>query len=110
MVVNRFCFGLLFVAMSSGVRAQDSSPVGAASGSAAMPQTQQAPSMGGMRMGAPTVMGLQLPSPHQGSGTAWQPASVTGYQWMWMHGGWEFMAHGTIFIDYNQQGGPRGGG
>lgn len=51
-----------------------------------------------------------LPSPHQGSGTAWQPASVTGYEWMWMHGGWEFMAHGVIFIDYNQQGGPRGGG
>lgn len=29
---------------------------------------------------------------------------------MWMHGGWMFMAHGVIFIDYNQQGGPRGGG
>jgi hypothetical protein len=51
-----------------------------------------------------------LPSPHQGSGTAWQPASVTGHEWMWMRGGWEFMAHGAIFIDYNQQGGPRGAG
>ena len=29
---------------------------------------------------------------------------------MWMHGGWEFMAHGAIFVDYNQQGGPRGAG
>ena len=53
---------------------------------------------------------LQLPSPHEGSGTAWQPASVQGPEWMWMHGGWEFMAHGAIFVDYNQQGGPRGAG
>lgn len=29
---------------------------------------------------------------------------------MWMPGGWEPMAHGTIFIDYNQRGGPRGAG
>jgi len=29
---------------------------------------------------------------------------------MWMRGGWEFMAHGTIFVDYNQQSGPRGAG
>ena len=52
----------------------------------------------------------EMPSPHEGSGTAWQPASVTGHEWMWMRGGWELMAHGTIFIDYNQQGGPRGAG
>jgi hypothetical protein len=54
--------------------------------------------------------GLQLPSPHAGSGTSWQPASVPAYEWMWMRGGWELMAHGVIFIDYNQQGGPRGEG
>ncbi len=53
---------------------------------------------------------LQLPSPHEGSGTAWQPASVRGYEWMWMRRGWELMAHGVIFADYNQQGGPRGAG
>jgi len=29
---------------------------------------------------------------------------------MWMHKGWELMAHGVIFADYNQQGGPRGAG
>ena len=51
-----------------------------------------------------------MPSPHASSGTAWQPASVPAYEWMWMRGGWEFMAHGTIFVDYNQQGGPRGEG
>jgi hypothetical protein len=49
-----------------------------------------------------------LPSPHQGSGTAWQPASVKGYEWMWMQDGWMFMGHGEIFVDYNQQGGARG--
>jgi hypothetical protein len=54
--------------------------------------------------------GSALPSPHAGSGTSWQPASVPSYEWMWMRGGWDFMAHGTIFTDYNQQGGPRGEG
>jgi len=29
---------------------------------------------------------------------------------MWMSGGWELMAHGVIFTDYSQQGGPRGEG
>jgi hypothetical protein len=53
---------------------------------------------------------IDLPSPHESSGTSWQPASVTGHEWMWMRGGWELMAHGTIFVDYNQQGGPRGAG
>ncbi len=52
----------------------------------------------------------QLPSPHDGSGTAWQPASVPAHEWMLMRGGWELMAHGQISIDYNQQGGPRGEG
>jgi hypothetical protein len=54
--------------------------------------------------------GFELPSPHAGSGSSWQPASVPGYEWMWMRGGWMLMAHGAIFIDYNQQGGPRGEG
>ena len=52
----------------------------------------------------------QLPSPHAGSGTAWQPASVPVNEWMWMRAGWDLMAHGVIFTDYNQQGGPRGAG
>lgn len=29
---------------------------------------------------------------------------------MWMSGGWDLMAHGSVFLDYNQQGGPRGAG
>ena len=30
--------------------------------------------------------------------------------WMLSRGGWELMTHGTIFVTYNQQGGPRGEG
>jgi hypothetical protein len=62
--------------------------------------------MEGMQMpGQPS-----LPSPHAGSGTAWEPASVPAREWMLMRGGWMLMAHGVIFIDYNQQDGPRGEG
>jgi len=75
----------------------------------------------------------RLPSPHAGSGTGWEPASVPGHEWMWMGptlrqaqgrlsdkgsetwgtrllDGWEVMAHGVIFAGYNQQGGARGEG
>ena len=64
--------------------------------------------MGGMQMAAHEVS--TLPSPHAGSGTAWEPASVPAHEWMLMPNGWELMAHGVIFTDYNQQGGPRGEG
>jgi hypothetical protein len=71
-------------------------------------------SMSGMQMpmSAEEHKGPELPSPHAGTGTAWEPASasVEGHGWMLMRGGWEFMAHGAIFADYNQQGGPRGAG
>jgi len=77
------------------------------SGAADKPLMQDS-SMAGMHMDE--QMSSPLPSPHEGSGTAWQPASVTGYEWMWTRHGWDFMAHGFIFVDYNQQGGPRGGG
>ncbi len=53
---------------------------------------------------------LRCPRRMKGSGTSWQPASVSGHEWMWMRGGWMFMSHGSIFLDYNQQGGPRGEG
>src|SRR5579863_7079793 len=51
-----------------------------------------------------------LPSPHASSGTGWQPASVPDPMWVLSRGGWDLMAHGLIFITYNQQGGPRGEG
>lgn len=69
---------------------------------------EQDTSMAGMQMDAPVASAL--PSPHAGSGTGWQPASVPANEWMGMRGGWELMAHGVIFADYNQQGGPRGAG
>src|SRR5436853_768489 len=50
------------------------------------------------------------PSPHAGSGTSWQPASVPGYFWMTSRGHWDLMAHGVLFLTYNQQAGPRGAG
>ncbi len=66
--------------------------------------------MRGMHMHMKDDVAAQLPSPHAGSGTGWQPASVPEPEWMLMRGGWELMAHGVIFADYNQQGGPRGEG
>jgi hypothetical protein len=69
----------------------------------------QSNSMGGMTMSMDAETS-QLPSPHAGSGTGWQPASVPEPEWMLMRGAWELMAHGVIFADYNQQGGPRGEG
>ena len=67
-------------------------------------------SMPGMDMEQQMSSVSSLPSPHEGSGTSWQPASVSGHSWMWNRHGWDFMAHGSIFADYNQQGGPRGAG
>ena len=70
-------------------------------------------SMGGTQMGGMQMADHEvspLPSPHAGSGTAWEPASVPAHEWMLMRNGWELMAHGVIFTDYNQQGGPRGEG
>jgi hypothetical protein len=80
------------------------------------PQTsisnQDAPT-GGMDMSTMHMEGPKaspLPSPHSSSGTGWEPASLPSHEWMFMRGGWDLMAHGVIFIDYNQQGGPRGAG
>jgi hypothetical protein len=51
-----------------------------------------------------------MPSPESGSGTEWQPASTSTPMWMKSLGAWGVMAHGVVFVDYNQQGGPRGEG
>ncbi len=63
--------------------------------------------MQGMKM---SESASSMPSFDASSGTAWQPASVSEPMWMLSRGGWELMLHGTIFITYNQQGGPRGEG
>lgn len=69
-------------------------------------------SMAGMNMPMPmdAETTTPLPSPHASSGTGWQPASVPAHEWMAMRRGWMLMAHGAIFADFNQQGGPRGAG
>jgi hypothetical protein len=69
-------------------------------------QTMQG--MQGMNMGEAALS--SIPSFHASSGTAWQPASVPETMWMISPGGWELMLHYTVFITYNQQGGPRGEG
>ena len=51
-----------------------------------------------------------VPSPHNGSGTGWQPAATPSHMWMKSVAAWDLMAHGVVFLDYNQQGGPRGEG
>jgi len=96
----------LFLGAASAQEGNSASPV--RTHSEAAPAQDQDTSMAGMQMQIPVAS--PLPSPHEGSGTGWQPASVSGHEWMWMHGGWELMAHGAIFVDYNQQGGPRGAG
>jgi hypothetical protein len=66
------------------------------------------PNMASMRMQASSSP--DLPFPHVSSGTGWQPASVPDPMWMISRSGWDLMAHGVLFITYNQQGGPRGSG
>jgi len=70
-------------------------------------------SMNGMTMNGMSMDesgGSPSSAPHLGSGTGWEPSSVPDHEWMLMRGGWGLMAHGVIFTDYNQQGGPRGEG
>src|SRR5450631_537089 len=110
---RRTVFAVLFLVTFSSMQAsaQESTPSGAQHAHAENETPpQQDASMAGMQMSMNGQNVFQLPSPHEGSGTAWQPTSVHGTEWMGMRGGWEFMAHGAIFVDYNQQGGPRGAG
>jgi len=101
--VKRISFGILLLA--TRLLAQTSGGRSCGAG----PDTMQN-DMSGMSMKMEETKNSPLPSPHDGSGTAWQPASVSGHEWMWMEGGWMWMAHGDVFLNYNQQGGPRGGG
>jgi hypothetical protein len=71
-------------------------------------QSEAKMDMPGMDMSQPAPD--WLPSPHLGSGTGWQPAAMAGHMWMKSVKDWDLMAHGVIFADYNQPGGPRGAG
>jgi len=73
-----------------------------------MPDHEHMHDTPGMQMSSPAED--WQPSPHASSGTSWQPASVPGHLWMKSFGNWDVMAHGVIFLTYNQQGGPRGAG
>jgi hypothetical protein len=72
--------------------------------------TQHTPAMNMPGMQMATSAPDWLPSPHASSGTGWQPAAAPSHQWMRSLGAWDLMAHGAVFADYNQQGGPRGEG
>jgi hypothetical protein len=75
------------------------------------PAAEQSSDMSGMPGMQMSGESSSLPSPHAGSGTGWQPASVPAHEWMTTLGGsWDFMAHGVIFATFNDQGGPRGVG
>src|SRR5438132_11942446 len=51
-----------------------------------------------------------LPSLHAGSGSNWQPASGPAHLSMTTRGNWDLMAHGALFLTYQQQGGAGGRG
>ncbi len=81
------------------------------------PQTQPKQGPTEQKMDMPDMKNMDMsyarewmPSPHVSSGTGWQPAATSGHMWMKYVGAWEVMAHGVVFVDYNQQGGPRGEG
>jgi hypothetical protein len=93
---RRFSIIVWLVASLAVAAAQDSEP------------SHSAHDMSGMQMEERAT--ANLPSPHAGTGTGWQPPSVPSHEWMFMRGGWELMAHGVISADYNQQAGPRGSG
>jgi hypothetical protein len=44
------------------------------------------------------------------SGTSWQAQSAPEHMWMREWRDWQLMAHGTLFVTFNHQGGPRGAG
>jgi len=77
-------------------------------GQAAQSEHTQAMNMPGGQM--PLSTPDWMPSPHASSGTAWQPAATTVPVWMKQFGQWSVMAHGQLFLDYTQSGGPRGVG
>jgi len=50
-----------------------------------------------------------IPMTRMGSGTAWLPDASAMRAWHFGAGSWMLMVHGDAFIQYDSQGGPRGG-
>ncbi len=98
-----------FVVMNIFACGQASTPAAA---DQATPSAHEQMNMPGMNMDMSQPAPDWMPSAHVSSGTGWQPAAIVPHAWMKMNtaAGWDFMAHGVIFVDYNQQGGPRGEG
>lgn len=71
---------------------------------------RQGMDMPGMNMDRSQPAPDWMPSPHASSGTGWQPAVTPTPMWMKSFGAWDVMAHGVVFVAYNQQGDPRGAG
>ena len=97
------CF-LTISILTGSVKSQDSGHTGAAHDHSSQPPS----SMPGMDMSASTVD--WMPTAHASSGTGWQPAATGAHLWMKSLDRWDLMAHGVVFVDYNQPGGPRGAG
>ena len=51
---------------------------------------------------------LGIPETRMGSGTAWLPDSSPMHAAHYVLGRWTLMVHGTPFLQYDWQGGPRG--
>ncbi len=100
----RIFYGFLWLGLAAASWAQDTDQM------MAMQMSTQDQPAASMTMHMHGDNSPDFPSPHASSGTGWQPASVPDPMWMLSRGDWELMAHGTIFVTYNQQGGPRGEG
>ena len=68
------------------------------------------PPMPGMNMQHGGESDVAIAHSHTASGSAWQPLSMPMHMWSWQKSDWLLMAHGALFLTYNQQGGPRGVG
>jgi hypothetical protein len=60
----------------------------------------------------PSAMSMEGPlgisMDRMGSGTTWIPDAVILPSRHWMVGKWMIMAHGLVFVQYDEEGGPRG--
>src|ERR1700676_5271048 len=101
-----WCFPVVAVLVISSL-AQDADHDVGMSGQGQSGQNVQGSNMHDMNMGESAS---SIPSFHASSGSSWQPTSVPETMWMITPGNWELMFHGTVFVTYNQQGGPRGAG
>src|SRR5437763_8506036 len=73
-------------------------------------EKKEMPGMPGMNMQPGNESDIAIAHSHTASGSAWQPLSEPMHMWSWQKSDWLLMAHGSLFLAYNQQGGPRGVG